>query len=234
MIMEEIWIDVYYYNKGVLIDFREYYQVSNLGRIRSIDRYVRGYNHGVEHLKLVKGKVIKCRPNHSGYPIAHLAKNGKHYDYSLHRLVYFSFNPDADTTMEVNHLDEDKNNNMLSNLVLVTPSENSRWGTRTQRIKDKLTGVKKGPMAEDNKKKISEGLKKSEKAKDGRKRAAEKTSIPIVQLSLEGEYIGEFNGGAAEAERTLKIASQSINDCCRYKRKTAGGFKWKYKKEWAA
>lgn len=234
--MEEIWRDIYFYNKQTeeLIDYRGLYQVSNLGRLKSLDRYVRGFNHNKEHIKLIKGQILKCRPNRNGYILAHLAKEGKHRDYSLHRLVYFSFNPNADTTMEVNHLDENKNNSMLSNLVLVTPSENSRWGTRTQRIKNKLTGVKKGPMNEENKKKISEALKKSDKAKEGRKKAAEKTSIPIVQLSLDLEYINEFKGGAAEAERELKIAAQSINDCCRGKRKTAGGFKWTYKKEWVA
>lgn len=234
--MEEIWTSIYFFNQPTneWIDYRGLYEISNLGRIRSVDRYVRGYNHGKEHKKKIKGTILKLRPNRNGYILAHLSKEGRHRDYSLHRLVYFSFNPGADTSMQVNHIDENITNCKIDNLNLMTAKDNSNYGTRNERIKQKIDGVKKGPMTEENKKKISEGLKKSEKAKDGRKRTAEKISIPIVQLSLDLEYITEFKGGAAEAERELKIPAQSINDCCRGKRKTAGGFKWKYKKEWVA
>ena len=70
--MEEIWRDIYFYNKPTeeWIDYRGIYQVSNLGRIKSLDHYVRGYNHGKEFLKLSKGTVLKCRPNHFGYYIS--------------------------------------------------------------------------------------------------------------------------------------------------------------------
>lgn len=162
--MEEIWRDIYFFSKTLneLIDYRGYYQVSNLGRLRSVDRYVRGFNHGKEFQSLIRGKIIKCVPKgRTEYPLAHLAKNGKHRDFSLHRLVYFSFNPEADTTLQVNHLDENKFNCALSNLNLMTPKENANWGTRTKRIKEKTTGVPKGPMPEWHKNKISEGNKNS-------------------------------------------------------------------------
>lgn len=143
--MEEHWKDIYYYNKPTdeWVDYRGLYQVSNLGRLRSLDRYVRGYNHNVEFVSLIKGKILKCRPNCYGYLLAHLGKLGKHRDYSLHRLVFFSFNPDADTTLQVNHIDEDRNNCSLSNLNLLTAKENSNWGTRRERIKKALSGVQK-------------------------------------------------------------------------------------------
>ena len=117
--------------------------ISNLGRIRSLDRYVRGYNHGHEHIKLVKGVILKTRPNRNGYILAHLGKEGKHRDYSLHRLVFFSFNPDADTSMQVNHIDEIISNCALSNLNLVTPKENSNWGTRGKRLGISISEVRK-------------------------------------------------------------------------------------------
>lgn len=143
--MEEQWKDIFFYNKPTneWVDYRGLYQVSNLGRIRSLDRYVRGYNHGHEHVKLIKGVILKTRPNRNGYILAHLGKGGKHRDYSLHRLVFFSFNPDADTSMQINHIDEDITNCALLNLCLMTPKENSNWGTRGERIGKSISATRK-------------------------------------------------------------------------------------------
>ena len=226
--MEEIWKDIYYYNKPTeeWVDYRGIYQVSNLGRIKSLDHYVRGYNHGKEFLRLSKGTILKCRPNHFGYYLVHLGKNGKHRDYSLHRIVYFSFNPDADTTMQVNHINEKIDDNRLINLNLMTASENCRWGSRSQRISAKLSGVSKGPMPEWHKKKISEGLKKSLKHQEGRKAAAIKTSKTISCFTKEGVFVRTYVS-SAEAGRETNINSRTINMCCNNKRPSAGGYVWK-------
>lgn len=226
--MEEIWKDIYYYNKPTeeWVDYRGIYQVSNLGRIKSLDRYVRGFNHGKEHIKLIKGAIIKCRPNHFGYYLAHLGKNGKHRDYSLHRIVYFSFNPNDDTSLQVNHINEKIDDNRLINLNLMTASENCRWGSRMQKIKEKVTGVSKGPMPEWHKKKISEGLSKSEKMKAARKIIGLKTSKTISCFTKEGVFVRTYVS-SAEAGRETGINSSSINMCCNNKRPSAGGYVWK-------
>ena len=138
--MEEHWVSIFFFNKTTneWIDYRGLYEVSDMGRLRSVDRYVRGYNHGVEFKSFIKGRIIKCRPNRNGYILAHLAKEGKHKDYSLHRLVYFSFNPDADTSLQVNHIDEDISNCALNNLNLMTPKENTNYGTRNGRLSNSM------------------------------------------------------------------------------------------------
>lgn len=56
-----------------------------------------------------------------------------------------------------------------------------------------------------------------------------KLSKPVVQLSLSGVQIAVFPSGI-QAARELKLSSSSISECCRGKRKTIGGFKWKYEK----
>lgn len=230
--MEEIWRDIYYFNEPTneWIDYRGIYQVSNLGRIRSLDRYVRGFNHGVEFQSLIKGKIIKCRPNKYGYYLAHLSKEGKHRDYSLHRIVFFSFNPNADTSLEVNHINEVLADCRLINLNLLTSKENANWGTRSERVKLKISGVKKGPMTEEHKKKISQGNKMSEKMKRARKIIALKNAKPIQQFDKEGTLIKVYQGGAAQAERETGICSSSIQGVCSgdKHRHTAGGFIWKY------
>jgi len=58
-----------------------------------------------------------------------------------------------------------------------------------------------------------------------------KNAIPIVRLTLQGEYIDEFES-AAEARRVLGIQSRSISVACSGKYNTAGGFVWVYKKEY--
>lgn len=141
----EVWKDIYYFNKRTneLIDYRGLYQVSNFGRLRSVDHYVRGFNHNKGFERLCKGQLLKVRPNWGGYYLAHLCKDGKHTDYSLHRLIYFSFNPEADTMLEVNHIDEDITNNYLSNLNLLSSKENANWGTRNIRLSESIKDARK-------------------------------------------------------------------------------------------
>ena len=55
-------------------------------------------------------------------------------------------------------------------------------------------------------------------------------SRKILQYSKSGEFIREWQG-ALEVERVLKIAQPNITQCCKGKRKSSGGFVWKYKEE---
>ena len=57
-----------------------------------------------------------------------------------------------------------------------------------------------------------------------------KVSIPVVQMSLDGNQIAVFPSGI-QAARELNLSASSISECCRGKRKTLGGYKWKYKQE---
>lgn len=57
-----------------------------------------------------------------------------------------------------------------------------------------------------------------------------KVSIPVVQFSLSGDRIAVYPS-VIQAARELKLSHSSISECCRGKRKTLGGYKWKYKQE---
>lgn len=61
-------------------------------------------------------------------------------------------------------------------------------------------------------------------------RAAKARSKPILQYSKSGDFIREWKS-AAEVERMLGIANSHIIACCKGKRKSAGGFIWKYKEK---
>jgi hypothetical protein len=106
--LEEVWKDIK--------NFEGLYQVSNLGRVRSLDRTVK--NH------LYRGKIMKPVSN-GKYLFVKLSKNGVYTRMSVHRIVataFFKFDENSD--LEVNHIDHNKINNKLSNLEIVTHKEN--------------------------------------------------------------------------------------------------------------
>lgn len=170
--------------------FVGYYQASNLGRVKSLDRYVRQKNNSKA---LKKGRILKPKITYHGYYEVSLTVNRKQVYYRKCRLIYLTFKGPIPDGLQVNHINENKLDDRPENLNLKTPKDNSNWGTRNTRIS------------------ITRGK-------------------PILQLNKNGEIIGEFHS-AREAARQLGINSPHIVDVCNGKRKTAGGYIWKYKKE---
>lgn len=123
--MEEIWKDI----KG----FEGLYQVSNLGRVRSLDRIIlkpHPRNTSMQMRCLYKGRVLKPGTNSNGYWYVELHDNsGNIYWNSIHRLVASTFIPNPNNLPEVNHIDENRKNNRADNLEWVTKSQNMRHGT---------------------------------------------------------------------------------------------------------
>ena len=70
-------------------------------------------------------------------------EDGKSKTHYLHRLMAQTFFGDIPEGMEINHLDEDKTNNKLSNLSITDHATNCRYGTRNKRISQGLMGKKK-------------------------------------------------------------------------------------------
>ena len=101
------------------------YEVSSLGRVRSLDRL------GSDN-KLYKGKVKKLTLNQGiGYHQTTITLNGKAKLYYIHQLVYYSFNGGEPNghTLVVDHIDKDKQNNTLNNLRLVSQYDNLMKGS---------------------------------------------------------------------------------------------------------
>ena len=120
--MSEIWKDIEGYDGK--------YQVSNMGRVRSVDHY--GPHGGfIKNQKLYKGQIIKPQTTRNGYMRAHIKK---YKDISIHREVAKAFVPGYFEGAEVNHKDENKQNNRWDNLEWVTRKENLNYGTCIDRI----------------------------------------------------------------------------------------------------
>ena len=117
--MKEVWKDIEGY-EGL-------YQVSNLGRVKSFDTK--------DKLgRIRKGRVLKPFRKKSGYLYVDLCRNGKRKSHSLHRLVAQAFIPNPENKPEVNHIDEDKTNNIVDNLGWSTRTDNNNHGTRNERV----------------------------------------------------------------------------------------------------
>lgn len=174
-------------------DYEGKYQVSNFGRVKSLERFKKGKN---DSLASVKEKILKPQINHRGYYQVELCKNSKVRFYSVHRLVFEAFNGTIPEGLQVNHINEIKTDNRLSNLNLMTPKENTNWGTAIERA--------------------------------AKKRINGKKSKPVLQYGLQDNLIKEYPS-IHQAARETGFNQGHISECCNGKRKTAHGFKWRYK-----
>ena len=127
----EIWKDI--------PEYEGLYQVSNLGRVKSLERFRKGKNGS---LVTVKEKILKPAIIRNGYYQIGLRKQSTIKFYLVHRLVFEVFNGHIPEGYEINHLDERPVNNALSNLSLVTHKENLNWGTRNEKVSIKMTNGK--------------------------------------------------------------------------------------------
>ena len=121
----EIWLPV--------IGYEGLYEVSNFGRVRSLDRYVRlGGKQKSDALVLKKGKILSEKDNGHGYKSVHLTVNRVTKDKYVHRLVAQAFLSNPNNLPEVNHKDENPSNNCLDNLEWCTSQYNDLYGSHLE------------------------------------------------------------------------------------------------------
>lgn len=120
--MKEEWKDI----KGL----EGYYQISNLGNVKSIDREVIANINGGK--KILRGKPMKLsesvnkrRENYGYYLVVNLRKNGKNKVWFVHRLVAEAFINNPNKYPIVNHIDGNKHNNKADNLEWCTYAHNN-------------------------------------------------------------------------------------------------------------
>lgn len=173
--IEEIWRPIKGYD-GV-------YEISNLGHIR-------------------KGTTMLSPWSQYGYSIVGLWKNGKCKKNRVHRLVAEAFIPNPNNLPSINHIDENKTNNIVSNLEWCSVGYNNSYGNRTQK------------MLSTYKMKNTSNCERE-----------------VEQHSLSGELLAVYKS-LSEASRITGLSIGNLSSVCNKKshRNTLGGYLWNFRK----
>lgn len=178
------------------------YQASNLGRIKRLSKAnkdKRSKEEIAEHF--IKGSIYNNK-----YTMINLCKNGIIKRKPLHRIIAELFVKNPNDKPYVNHLDGNPQNNKAENLEWCTPLENVQHAWKTGLIdKEKMSAL--------GKKYIELNCRNNEK--------------PVYQLTKENIVVGKYKS-IKEAEQQTGITNKHISSVCKGKRKTAGGYVWKY------
>jgi hypothetical protein len=114
-----------------VVGWEGYYEVSNLGRVRSLPRQMHNY--------VKQGRVLKVHDNgHSYLDVGLHAPNRVDKHAYVHILVATAFIPNPDNLREVNHKDFNKQNNCVDNLEWVSSRDNKLHYMRSKRAKAKM------------------------------------------------------------------------------------------------
>ena len=199
--MEEIWKEIENY---------EGYQVSNFGRVRSLDRYnSRGY--------WIKGCILKPIMDKKGYLTVGLSKNNQRKAFKVHRLVALHFIPNIENKPEIDHINTIKTDNTVflnEDGSVNYEKTNLRWVTKKENMNNPLTKTK-----------MQINARKHSKGKYGKENPASK---PIIQYDKDSNFIKEWNC-ITDVERKMGYSVSNISSCLRGKSNTAYGYIWKYK-----
>lgn len=193
----EVFKPLIVWKKGVKYDCSGVYEVSNYGTIKSLAKTDKSGNRRKE-------KTMSPYINHNGRMLIQLTCGDYRGAFSVHRIVWESFNGPIPEGMQINHIDENPLNNHLENLNLMSPEENMNWGTRGKRAGEKISKSRTG-------KRYPNGGK------------------PVLQYDLNDVFIKRYECATyAEDDLHVPNCQANISACCRGKLKTAYGYKWKF------
>lgn len=210
--MGEIWKDIYYVDivTGEVHDYRGYYQVSNKGHVKSLDRItIRN--------QPVKGRIMAHKVDKDGYHEMALSKDGKIRYYRAHRLVAYMFieNDDPTNKIKVNHKNQVRDDNRVENLEWCTEEYNNNYGDKGERIRKRLLGHKHSQETIDKYFK----LPTRERVK------------AVIGVHMENDSVLYFeNLGVALKNGFMKT---SISNCCKGRKANYKGYEWYYVEEYS-
>lgn len=182
-----------------VVGYEGLYSVSTRGKV---------YSH-------YSNRCLKPCMTKTGYCRVHLVKDKKTSCLAIHRLVAIAFVPNPQNKPTVNHINEIKTDNRAENLEWATNYEQNVHGTRIQRAV-KHTDYKS--------RRIDYAVVA---AKHNYKEMNRSQMKPILQLSKDGVIIARYDG-LSEAARINFLNPGGICECAKGRRKTCGGYRWKY------
>ena len=198
---QEIWKPV--------VGFDGYYEVSNLGRVRSVERTIE-YADG--RVYTYRCRVLSPTVDKYGYCTVQLSVNRKIKRRRVHNLVAEAFISNPEKKPYIDHIDTNPSNNHYKNL---------RWATQKDNMNNPLT-----------KSRIKTSMKMGGALKCiATKKAEGKFIKKVYQYSLDGLLIAEYDS-ITDAHKATNISKTGICMCCspRYKINSICGYIWSFNK----
>lgn len=195
-----------------VIGYEGLYEVSNMGRVRSLPREV--YVGGKTNICIRAGRVLKqghAHGRHYKYLLVCLCKDQQRSMKRVHRLVAEAFIPNPENLPMVNHKDENPSNNHVDNLEWCTAKYNSNYGTARERIK------------ETRKKNNSNKLMLLTRLEN-------KSSMypkSVAMIDNDGNVVKNYFS-ISDAARDIGVHVNSVSRVCMGKRRHTHGYKFKY------
>ena len=195
--MEEIWKPI----KG----YEGYYEASNMGQIRSVDRIILSTANilHTEHYQLRRGRVLKQGNGRAGYKLAVLQKDGKKKTFYVHRIIAMAFVENPYNKPCIDHINGNHTDNRAENL---------RWCTQKENINNPNTIHKNLDVLRYN----------------ASNNCSPKTILQLDKESL--EVIREIPPKSSFLKEVGYVRAY-ITSACRNRKKNAYGYKWAFKED---
>lgn len=202
MMPQEVWKPI--------VGYEGFYEVSNLGRVKSVERIVE--NNGGQQRR--KERIMRLRIGRLGYLNVTLCRESATRVFSVHRLVAQAFIPNPENKPYVDHIDTDPSNNNADNLRWVTQHENAMNPlTREHNSKSKMGHPKYSPpLSEESKRRIGEKNRGKVRSEELKQRLSDihKTSEDCLRASKENiKKAHQANVGASRSQETRAKISAS-------------------------
>lgn len=210
---EEVWLPVN------MDGYRNLYQVSSCGRVRSMDRLVTRAKGCKPYFR--KGVIMKAKVVQTGYPMVALCANGKVKSFCVHRLVALTFIDNPNNYPCIDHVNTIRTDNRVSNL---------RWCTQKMNSNNPISRVH-----------LSHSLRKSGWKISEKLINRPDLSKPVAQIDALTNRVIKVWPSIAEAARRMGLNKANLECCANstprkmrgkiYYRNTVGGYKWKFSTE---
>lgn len=158
------------------------------------------------------GRELHGAKQRSGYIHVELQTDDGPKQMLMHRLIASAFISNPESLPFVNHKDEDRGNNRADNLEWCTAKYNQNYGTCASRRAAS-----------------TEWFYRSNTIKEQARKNGATVSRPVLQISKDGDLVARYSSGK-DASKNTGVDHSHLMECCAGKRKTAGGFAWKYER----
>ena len=198
------------------------YMISNYGRVKGLERYCKNRFSSFK----TRNRIRRLGYNKKGYPMISLSVDDKRvFVGAIHRLVANAFIPNPERKPQIDHINTNRLDNRVCNLRWATNKENA-YNPITHEKVHRINGQKGVRHHTDEaKKKIGDAKRGEHNPWWGKFGKEHSRSKPIIQLTMSGVFVAEWE--------CVRIAEKSlgghIGECCRGRRQSASGYKWKFK-----